>query len=137
MIKSVLISRQTSSNNNDHADRNPDGTFTKGSELAKELGAQGGHASHGGNTHADRNPDGTFTKGSELAKELGAQGGHAAHEAQSTADDGVSIRQLASSNLTNGYIAQPRRHFQGWQQACSRSWCPGRSCRSPAVEPAR
>lgn len=38
-------SSTTSSNN--HADRNPDGTFTKGSELAKELGAQGGHASHG------------------------------------------------------------------------------------------
>ena len=32
------------SGNSDHPDRNPDGTFTKGSELAKELGAQGGHA---------------------------------------------------------------------------------------------
>lgn len=29
-----------------HPDRNPDGTFTKGSDLAKELGAKGGHASH-------------------------------------------------------------------------------------------
>jgi len=29
-----------------HADRNPDGTFTKGSELAKELGAKGGHVAH-------------------------------------------------------------------------------------------
>jgi hypothetical protein len=36
-----------SNTSNDHPDRNPDGTFTKGSELAKELGAQGGHASHG------------------------------------------------------------------------------------------
>jgi general stress protein YciG len=94
MTKSTLTSHQTTTtatDSNDHAGRNPDGTFTKGSEVAKELGAQGGHASHGGNTHADRNPDGTFTKGSELAKELGAQGGHAAHEAQTTAgDDGVS-----------------------------------------------
>jgi hypothetical protein len=36
-----------SNTSNDHPDRNPDGTFTKGSDLAKELGAQGGHASHG------------------------------------------------------------------------------------------
>lgn len=35
----------------EHADRNPDGTFTKGSDLAKELGAQGGHASHGSAHH--------------------------------------------------------------------------------------
>ena len=28
--------------------RNPDGTFTKGSEAAKEAGTKGGHASHGG-----------------------------------------------------------------------------------------
>lgn len=68
-----------------HADRNPDGTFTKGSHLAKELGAQGGHAAHGhsaGGTpeQSGRNPDGTFKKGSELAHELGAKGGHAAHE---------------------------------------------------------
>lgn len=34
------------SSNTEHADRNPDGTFTKGSELARELGAQGGHAAH-------------------------------------------------------------------------------------------
>lgn len=26
--------------------RNPDGTFTKGSELAKELGSIGGHVAH-------------------------------------------------------------------------------------------
>lgn len=32
------------SSNSDHPDRNSDGTFTKGSELAKELGAQGGHS---------------------------------------------------------------------------------------------
>lgn len=31
---------------NNHADRNPDGTFTKGSELAKELGSKGGHVAH-------------------------------------------------------------------------------------------
>lgn len=29
-----------------HPDRNPDGTFTKGSELAKELGSVGGHVAH-------------------------------------------------------------------------------------------
>jgi len=78
-----------------HAGRNADGTFTKGSSVASELGAQGGHASHSGGSHgsdtqAGRNPDGTFTKGSEVAKELGAQGGHAAHEHQTNADDGVS-----------------------------------------------
>lgn len=28
------------------SDRNPDGTFTKGSDLAKELGAKGGHIAH-------------------------------------------------------------------------------------------
>jgi general stress protein YciG len=83
------------STNNDHAGRNPDGTFTKGSSVASELGAQGGHASHGGGSNgsdiqAGRNPDGTFTKGSDLAKELGAQGGHAAHEHQTATDDGVS-----------------------------------------------
>lgn len=37
----------SSNNTTDHADRNPDGTFAKGSDLARELGAQGGHASHG------------------------------------------------------------------------------------------
>ncbi|KAF2444428.1 hypothetical protein P171DRAFT_414451 [Karstenula rhodostoma CBS 690.94] len=65
----------------DHPDRNPDGTFTKGSELAKELGAKGGHVAH---EHAvekeGRNPDGTFKAGSKLAQELGEKGGHAAHE---------------------------------------------------------
>jgi len=30
----------------DQPDRNPDGTFTKGSELAKELGSKGGHVAH-------------------------------------------------------------------------------------------
>lgn len=90
----VLTAAQSSS----HADRNPDGTFTKGSELAKELGAQGGHASHGATTSTSssepgRNPDGTFVKGSELASELGAQGGHASHGhgAKTTAEEsGVS-----------------------------------------------
>ncbi|KAJ4290866.1 hypothetical protein N0V90_010062 [Kalmusia sp. IMI 367209] len=50
----------------DHPDRNPDGTFTKGSELAKELGAKGGHVAH---EHAV-----------EKDGELGEKGGHAAHQ---------------------------------------------------------
>ncbi|KAL5113153.1 hypothetical protein ACEQ8H_008983 [Pleosporales sp. CAS-2024a] len=68
----------------DHAGRNPDGTFVKGSELAKELGAQGGHAAHEHQTAtqdgASRNPDGTFKAGSKLAHDLGVQGGHASHQ---------------------------------------------------------
>ncbi|KAJ4347645.1 hypothetical protein N0V95_005243 [Ascochyta clinopodiicola] len=70
--------------NTEHPDRNPDGTFTKGSELAKELGAQGGH--HSGTTgsvtsnESGRNPDGTFKAGSKLAHDLGVKGGHASHE---------------------------------------------------------
>ncbi|KAF2278457.1 uncharacterized protein EI97DRAFT_456852 [Westerdykella ornata] len=73
--------------------RNPDGTFTKGSQVASELGAIGGHHSHGGGnasnhnddsgfggtsggaSHPGRNPDGTFTKGSEEASRLGHIGG--------------------------------------------------------------
>lgn len=43
---------QQESDSSSHPDRNPDGTFTKGSELAKELGAQGGHAA-GHATHQD------------------------------------------------------------------------------------
>jgi hypothetical protein len=71
----------TQSDNNTHADRNPDGTFTKGSKLAKELGAQGGHAAHETQLNEDgRNPDGTFKAGSKLAHDLGVQGGHAAHQ---------------------------------------------------------
>lgn len=72
-------------------------------------------------SHPDRNPDGTFTKGSELAKELGAQGGHAAHEhqVQASEDDGVSIRRSSSHNRRLTFTAQPRRHLQGWQQACA------------------
>ncbi|KAF2207211.1 hypothetical protein CERZMDRAFT_3591, partial [Cercospora zeae-maydis SCOH1-5] len=61
--------------------RNPDGTFTKGSQAAKEAGHRGGLHSHQNdaektNTHPqERNPDGTFTKGSEAAKEAGHLGG--------------------------------------------------------------
>jgi general stress protein YciG len=91
------------SGNSDHPDRNPDGTFTKGSGLAKELGAQGGHAAHhdttsgagssnlgvrhicclrlrAGTDNFQRNPDGTFKAGSQLAHDLGVKGGHASHE---------------------------------------------------------
>ncbi|KAF2660608.1 hypothetical protein K491DRAFT_588663 [Lophiostoma macrostomum CBS 122681] len=65
----------------DHPDRNPDGTFTQGSELAKELGSKGGHAAHEHQIEKDgRNPDGTFKEGSKLAHELGHKGGVAAHE---------------------------------------------------------
>lgn len=90
--------------NSDHPDRNPDGTFAKGSELAKELGARGGHAAHHDTTgdansndggvralelphipslhsnNLQRNPDGTFKAGSQLAHDLGVKGGHASHE---------------------------------------------------------
>ncbi|KAF4307913.1 hypothetical protein GTA08_BOTSDO04052 [Botryosphaeria dothidea] len=58
--------------------RNPDGTFVKGSEAAKEAGHKGGltTAELTDDSHlAGRNPDGTFTKGSEAAKEAGHKGG--------------------------------------------------------------
>ncbi|KAF2121746.1 hypothetical protein BDV96DRAFT_128432 [Lophiotrema nucula] len=62
-------------------DRNPDGTFVKGTDLPKELGAIGGHVAHEHQIEKDgRNPDGTFKEGSKLAQELGAKGGHVAHE---------------------------------------------------------
>lgn len=81
------------------ADRNADGTFTKGSEAAKEAGHLGGlHAAgkldenevcsvskpvHSIRHHAyimqpGRNDDGTFKTGSEAAKEAGHKGGLAA-----------------------------------------------------------
>lgn len=41
----VFISSSTVTIANE-AQRNPDGTFKEGSKLAKELGAQGGHAAH-------------------------------------------------------------------------------------------
>jgi hypothetical protein len=41
-----MLTPHKSTTSDNHADRNPDGTFTKGSDLAKELGAQGGHATH-------------------------------------------------------------------------------------------
>jgi hypothetical protein len=102
------------SNTTGHADRNPDGTFTKGSELAKELGTQGGHAAHHesgaedggvssialarrfemeGLTWEQRNADGTFKAGSKLAHDLGVQGGHASHGgggAHESEESGVS-----------------------------------------------
>ncbi|PVH97702.1 hypothetical protein DM02DRAFT_616339 [Periconia macrospinosa] len=69
------------SNHDSHPGRNPDGTFTEGSELAKELGSKGGHIAHEHQIEKDgRNPDGTFKAGSKLAHELGEKGGHAAHE---------------------------------------------------------
>ena len=69
-----------------HPDRNPDGTFTKGSELAKELGSKGGHVAHEHQVEKQqteeegRNPDGTFKAGSKLAHDLGEKGGHASHQ---------------------------------------------------------
>jgi general stress protein YciG len=38
--------------------RNPDGTFTKGSDAAKYYGAQGGHASHGDHTQTEQSTSG-------------------------------------------------------------------------------
>jgi len=74
-------------NNEDSLEgRNPDGTFTKGSEAAKEAGHRGGliaqaHQHHHHNISSEgRNPDGTFTKGSEAAKEAGHIGGIVAHD---------------------------------------------------------
>lgn len=66
------------------ADRNPDGTFTKGSEAAKQAGHLGGLHAHGETDpklehQPGRNPDGTFLKGSEAAKEAGHLGGLHAH----------------------------------------------------------
>ncbi|KAK5716478.1 hypothetical protein LTR15_009369 [Elasticomyces elasticus] len=73
--------------------RNPDGTFTKGSEAAKAAGHVGGMHSHDhdhdgmakeekvselevqDDDHTGRRADGTFTKGSEAAKEAGHKGG--------------------------------------------------------------
>jgi hypothetical protein len=41
-----MLTRVQSNGSGGQPGRNPDGTFTKGSEVAKELGAQGGHAAH-------------------------------------------------------------------------------------------
>lgn len=78
--------QQQNSSGSSSAGRNPDGTFTKGSEEAKHAGHIGGmHAA--GKTdekkeevselevQTGRNPDGTFVKGSEAAKEAGHKGG--------------------------------------------------------------
>lgn len=75
-VQKLTFVKSISTGGSDNADRNPDGTFKKGSELASELGAQGGHASHGAadttsnSSEAGRNPDGTFTKGSEVASKV-------------------------------------------------------------------
>lgn len=84
----LLISppQEQNSSGSSSAGRNPDGTFTKGSEEAKHAGHIGGlHAA--GKTdekkeevselevQTGRNPDGTFVKGSEAAKEAGHKGG--------------------------------------------------------------
>nr|POF15270.1 conidiation-specific protein 10 [Quercus suber] len=69
--------------------RNPDGTFTKGSEAAKQAGHVGGMHSHDHdegsmtgqeNEAAGRRADGTFLPGSEAAKDAGHKGGVAAAE---------------------------------------------------------
>lgn len=78
--------QEQNSSGSSSAGRNPDGTFTKGSEEAKHAGHIGGlHAA--GKTdekkeevselevQTGRNPDGTFVKGSEAAKEAGHKGG--------------------------------------------------------------
>lgn len=85
--------------------RNPDGTFTKGSELARELGAQGGHASHGSERHwisSDRNPDGTFTKSSEAAREVGIKGGHASHGGGNTEETETLSGRNPDGTFTKG-----------------------------------
>lgn len=71
--------------NHSSAGRNPDGTFTKGSEEAKHAGHIGGLHAAGKTDEKEevselevqtgRNPDGTFVKGSEAAKEAGHKGG--------------------------------------------------------------
>lgn len=45
-VSSVILLRHQYLHVLQSQDRNPDGTFTKGSELAKELGAKGGHIAH-------------------------------------------------------------------------------------------
>jgi hypothetical protein len=52
----TLLQSSTGTSTSGGADRNPDGTFTKGSDAAKELGAKGGHASHGGGASGEVSP---------------------------------------------------------------------------------
>ncbi|KAF2737901.1 hypothetical protein EJ04DRAFT_550183 [Polyplosphaeria fusca] len=68
------------SSNETQQERNPDGTFVKGTDLPKQLGSIGGQVAHEHQIEKDgRNPDGTFKEGSALASELGARGGHQSH----------------------------------------------------------
>jgi hypothetical protein len=93
-------SKSTDGANDEHDEsshlpgRNPDGTFTKGSQAAAEAGHKGGQNSHkhdedhptkqeaGDETShlPGRNPDGTFTKGSEAAAAAGHIGGQHSHK---------------------------------------------------------
>ncbi|KXT13976.1 hypothetical protein AC579_8850 [Pseudocercospora musae] len=82
--------------------RNDDGTFTKGSEAAKEAGHLGGlHSNRKQKNEAvsvahlpasetlARNDDGTFVKGSEAAKEAGHLGGVKAAETKTKTEEQV------------------------------------------------
>ncbi|KAK3720577.1 hypothetical protein LTR37_003626 [Vermiconidia calcicola] len=73
-------------NGSTEAGRNPDGTFTKGSEAAKAAGQKGGAHSHDNDSNKEndthgkkaddakesngRREDGTFKPGSEAAKDV-------------------------------------------------------------------
>jgi hypothetical protein len=59
-------------NTKENEGRNPDGTFVKGSEAAKEAGHIGGLHAAGkedvGKSGEDRGEDGTFLPGSEVSR---------------------------------------------------------------------
>ncbi|GIZ48074.1 hypothetical protein CKM354_001114900 [Cercospora kikuchii] len=109
--------------------RNPDGTFTKGSEAAKEAGHLGGLHSHQNDgekteTTTDshpvgRNSDGTFTKGSEAAKEAGHLGGlHAAgktdeSEGADQAEGGALPGRNPDGTFTKGSEAAKEASHKG------------------------
>ncbi|TKA22384.1 hypothetical protein B0A50_08266 [Salinomyces thailandicus] len=83
--------------------RNPDGTFTKGSEAAKAAGHVGGMHSHNAPTEPARNPDGTFTKGSEAAKAAGHVGGMHSHDGGGLAkQEAVSELEVQDDASANG-----------------------------------
>jgi general stress protein YciG len=87
--------------------RNPDGTFTAGSEAAKQAGHIGGlHAHHKVDEKIDhppgRNPDGTFVKGSEAAKEAGHIGGLHAHHLKDVNELEVQSDVSSASALISG-----------------------------------
>ncbi|KAF1818764.1 uncharacterized protein K489DRAFT_327140 [Dissoconium aciculare CBS 342.82] len=92
--------------------RNPDGTFTKGSQAAAEVDHKGGqhshqhdgdHSTNHESSHLPgRNPDGTFTNGSEAAAEaghIGCQHSHKRDDSKIDDNDGSSVKDSSQSHL--------------------------------------